>query len=266
MNNLNHRLVPKLVMAGTLLSLAPSAYALDIDFNFYTGPADNDLVNNFLVGDTFQQTTAGGITGGAVASQGGSATYRNAQGHPTTVSIAFRYDGMAPPGGGPSARLGWVGELTPVEFGRPSLYFSGEFYNDGSFTVLNNPTGQGGGMGTFMPLGTITTPPLGHWFALTFAATPLGGADYRLALSFDDLGSSGLDNPIRLFSGSTQVINGSAAADVSMFPGFSGYYRAPYYDNFSLAPVPEVDSLILFGFGAVLLACTRSFNRTGLCN
>ena len=245
----------RVILAMAVLAVScHSLFAATIDFNTYTSTNDNDLANNF-VSSRFQQVTDHGITGGAVASLGGSATYRTAQSQPSTLSIAFRYEQTPSLGSGSTARLGWVGDLDPVDFFTPSLYFWGEFANDGQFYVRNAPNGQGG-TGSLFGLGSISQPTFGNWLQMSFSATPLGNANYYLAMTLQDLGPDGLQSPNLLFSNGTGVLNALAAADNTIYPGFFGYYHTQYYDNFSVDPVPEPSSLVLVVVGSILFTIT----------
>lgn len=255
-----------LVAIATLTAPLP---AVVVTFDSYVSPTDNDLANGFQVQaiGNFAQVTSGGITGGAVASEagrGGYATYLTSQTRPSTLSISFFYSGpgVTPgfPGGGTTARLGWLENSSPLGTLSPATYFFGEFYTDGGFQVQNNNTGQPG-QAAVIGLGSIAAPTLGHWMQLTFSAIPVGPGNYQLTLSLADLGASGLDAPTPLFSGSTEVANALAAADTSMYPGFYGYYRAPFYDNFTVQPVPEAATTLLAGLGAALAGGGRRRRR-----
>ena len=250
----NRLILRTAAIVALLTGNAMLLHGATVNFDTYVSQENNDLINQFAAWGT-TQIVDNGITGGSVVSQGGqgvSATYRTSQSQTSPMSIFFRYDGPQTVGLGASARLGWVGDLAAVDFFQPSLYFWGEFYNDGSFNVRNNASGQPGG-GATSTLGSITAPTLGHWLKLGLSATRLTGANYELAMSLDDFGASGSEAPVNLFSGSTQVVNGLAAADDSMYPGFAGWYRAPYYDNFSVQAIPEPGSAVLLGFGLALV-------------
>src|SRR5262245_35973769 len=116
MNRIPFTLSRSVVAVGVVACCTIRLLSAEINFDNYTNPANNDLVNLFLVGG-FQQVTNRGISGGAVLDPlslplgwltGGYAGYRIGQSQPTPLSISFLYDGPETPGHGVSARLGWA--------------------------------------------------------------------------------------------------------------------------------------------------------------
>jgi hypothetical protein len=246
------RLLTVLILAT--LAGALGARADTVNFDNYTSPTDNDLVNHFNSSST--QSPSGGITGGAVLEPAGTSIYK-VNFNPLaglTTSVFFKIEDVDPfPPGGPSGRVGFTGSPTGVlEFFSEQTYFWAEFYNDTGLNIFN----RDGFPGAFNTIGTITSPGFGNWLKITLSESYLGDNRFNLSASLENYGMTGMEAPTLLIGGSITVTNGLAAADPSVFAAFGGsYYNTTAFDNFEV--VPEPGAIHIVALGGLLIGFLR---------
>jgi hypothetical protein len=280
--------------ASAMLGLFCSPFqanASAVSINFDT---PGDLTNNFtqvgaLAGVFYNQTTTGGITGGAVSGYTGNdyfatAVYNGAfnisnPGATVQMSASFLYNGQLTPlvpeaTGIRSFRLGLLGSSTSAFETVPSAaaYVEGmislqplqpQFFGWGP--VNQTAAGVMTASGVMNGPGLISIVP-NEWYRLDATFTNKGAGQIQIAASFFDLGQNGLASPTLLNSGTFTEQNVPIASLSSAYAGFSVLTGGGFseLDNFevdgplSAVPEPSTWAMMILGFlGIGWIACRR---------
>ncbi len=268
--------------AFVVIALLSHGRAASVDFNTYTSPTDNDLVNNFQLnqngsGSTpFSQVTTGGITGGYVSidpsSYGWNGVYTgqsfsNSTGNQLSLSAYFKFSSSAFQSSSWwfPLRLGWLTSTSSIVESAPNMAYWVENAIGDDLTKFRIQVvftdGTGSSIGHFNESGKFDLED-GHWYQLSTSLTNLGGQSYDVSAVLSDHGTSGSASPSVI--GSTDYVADSTHYFTSDFSGVSAVYAAfnaqgpggvVGVDNFSanVEEVPEPSTCAMLAMGGTAL-------------
>lgn len=251
------------------LVMASQALALDINFDNFVSPTDNDYVNNFDESTDYMQQTTGGITGGVLLPSWRSegvynndiawltAPVSNAAGTNYSAAISFFYD---------TNLIGDLNDYTyPVQLGfHPTddwnHYLIGGLMGTG-MSLEFNLTGYYNDSRNGHPYSTYYRLPSNGWYRFAMNIDNVGGAEGLLNVSSQlfSLGETGLGDAILVGSDSLTT-NDPVFSNASnlRFGIYSDHDSGTaHLDNLTVPVTPEPASMALLGLGGAVMALAR---------
>lgn len=270
------------------VAVSANAAVLQVSFDDYASPTDNQLGRDFLQTDAggvsaslYTQSATGGVSGGSVIGYAGDNYFATAVYQPAfldfstpaanaALSLDFFYDGQLHPlcegcNGVRSFRLGMVGSASGAfeTYGVPSIYVEGVYSLDldQMLLVARSLTAS---VSTSIVLAEVPLAP-NSWYRVDLDLTNTGGDNIHWESQLWGLGAAGNTTPSLLATGAWNYQNAAITTDAALYGGFSALTDGgvPRVDNltlsnFTVVPVPIPAVFWLFASGlAALVGASR---------
>ncbi len=262
----------KVALAGFVF-WSSSSFALEVNFNNYVDPSNNDYTTYFNEGGIlgkYVQSTIGGVTGGSLipsvtASYGNDMAIlkdnvSNIAGNTFDVSTSFLYNASL---------------ANPFNYNTPLQFFLNP-QTDWNHYILAGIRGTGTQL-EFALSGyskdsrnsphSLFTLSNGHWYNLNISVSNIGDSFGQLLVSgkLSDLGTSGLNTPTLVATDTLNTYDTVFSQDSNIRLGIYSeqFGGTAALDNFSVTPVPEPETYAMFMAGLGLIGFIARRRKNG---